>query len=554
MGAPPPTPISPLDTRKILMAMRTITLKLHNPGKRKREIMERAMLNYSRAYQYLLDKACKHIEDIRRDYKDARGNYRANLIAKWVDKGLSKELNRFDVQPFKDALKIDFGMTLASYLSLSEIQQHANYPIAYLSEEKWQAKYENAMARLTDEAQPLYECDRQIKRIIAKSTSVKPIFFCRYATNRDYCLLYDDKNDKYYAKLYLMNVKDQNRKAIPGQKDAELTYIHKESKVLESTGRKERFILLPLSFGRWQEKYLKQALHKSEMLKTARLIKKKNEYYLSVSIDIGEAEKVETTTYLGIARGLKSPVHYTAADQDSQVVDSGALLINGISGVQNRSYPLPVHEVHKLANTIVNIACRERSQVVMQALYDKGDKLQWKDQGNISYMPILSPYSYNELIRILEYKLTEKGLPAPIRVSPVGIFYTCPACRMHTGQNRFSRDLFICVTCGKTMDIEQLGSLNLARRLNQHHQGTVKVKLENTPKGVKFTNKILGLNYYANHSNHCMDEFWDEIERIIQDFRTNIEEHTKHKDFKKKYSLIKKLESAEDLNRLIQII
>ena len=35
-----------------------------------------------------------------------------------IDKDLSARLNRFDAEPFKDALKIDFAMTFSSYMEL----------------------------------------------------------------------------------------------------------------------------------------------------------------------------------------------------------------------------------------------------------------------------------------------------------------------------------------------------------------------------------------------------------------------------------------------------
>ncbi|WP_094549637.1 zinc ribbon domain-containing protein [Petroclostridium xylanilyticum] len=534
------------------MPIKTITLKLHNPSKRKRQIIDQAMLNYSRAYQYLLDKAHAQIEEIRRDYKDNKGNYRAINIAKWVDKELSKELNQFHVQPFKDALKIDFGMTLASYLSLNEIRQDANYPIAYLSDRDLEKSYNDAINGLENGSKTLDECEREIKKIVKKNNVLKPLFFCRYAANRDYCLLYDAKNNRYYAKLYLMNVKDEKRKEINSNNEIELRYIHKDSNILESSGRKERFILVPLSFGQWQEQYLKKALDTPEILKTARLIKKKGDYYLSISVDTGEAEKIKTDTFLGIGRALKSPVHYTIVDNRSNIISDGAIVTKAVS--ESRNNPVTIQELHKIANAIVDIAYQERSQVVMKSLIDKGDKLQWIDENKEQYMPILNCHSYNQLARILEYKLRGKGLPPPIKVSPIGIYYTCPECGLHTRRNRFSKDMFICVACGTTLDIESLGSLNLARKLNRHSKGTLKIKVEKTSKGIKFTNKILGLEFHPSDPHNCMDEFSTEIKRIIQDFYGNISSNARNKEFMKKYSLIKKLEEAEDLNELIQII
>jgi putative transposase len=461
------------------------------------------------------------------------------------------------VQPFKDALKIDFGITLASYLSLNEIQQDANYPIAYLPTQEWLERYNDIMDALINESRSSYECDREIHKILKKADNLKPLFFCRYAVNRDYCLLYDAKNNRYYAKLYLMNAKDENRQPIENNKNRELIYIHKDKQVLESSGRKERFLLFPLAFGQWQEQYLKKALDNPKMLKTARLIKKKNEYFLSISIDMGEVKQIKTETFLGVSRALKSPVHYTVVDRESNIISNGVIVatpIPKIGVLKNKKNAVPICELHKIANSIVQIAYKERAQVIMKALIDKGDKLQWVNENNEKSTPVLSVYNYNQLTRILEYKLIEKGLPAPIKVSPVGIFYTCPECGLHTKQNRFSKDMFICLACGTTLDIECLGSLNVARKLNHHSKGTLKIKVEKTAKGVKFTNKVLGLEFHPTDPYNCMDEFSQEIKKIMQDFYSNIHNNAKDKEFKKKYSLIKKLQEAEDLSTLIQII
>ncbi len=534
------------------MAMLTITMKLHKPGRRKKHVIDRAMLNYSQAYQYLLDKAHTQIGQIRRTHIDGKGNYKAASIAKWVDKNISRELNQFGVQPFKDSLKLDFGMTLASYLSTSESKQAVQYPAAYLSEHQWQQRYDEEMAKLLKGEKSLRQCERRIDKIIRKTLRYRPVFFCRYASNRDYCLLHDPENNRYYAKLYLMNGKDPNRKKVCGNGKRKLYYIYKEGKALENTQKKERFILVPLSFGSWQESYLKKALDKPDMLKTARLNKKKKDYYLSVSINTGQEKEIKTENYMGVARGLKNPVFYAVVDSGNNVLKDGSPAM-GTAGQKAEEHFTREPMLHRMANMIVDIAVRQKAQVVVQDLSKKTDKLNWRKERG-SCRPILSPYTYTRLVSMLEYKLNGKRLPSPIKVSPVGIFHTCPNCGLHTGQNRFSADMFICVACGLATDIERLGSFNIARRLNQHRSGTIKIKMERTIKGIKLKNQILGLDYSPANPNHCMDEFRDEIKRIISEFYDNIHKHAEHKNFKKKYSLIKKIENTEDFNGLIQII
>ena len=534
------------------MAIRTITLKLHKPSRRKRDIIENAMRSYSSAYQYLLDRAFNEIENISKQYREEKGGYRANKLAKWIDKNISKDLNRFGVEPFKDSLKIDFGMTIAGYLNLREIQQSVRYPIAYVSETEWHQEAQKVLKDFEMGLKSFDECEKEIKRIIEKSSKFKPIFFCRYAVNRDYSLVYDSSCNRYYAKLYLLNVKSADRKIIKANDSKKLWHISKDNRVLENTGRKERYLLFPLSFGKWQEDYLKRAFERPEMFKTARLIKKKDEYYLAVNIEVEEAEKVKTNSFLGVARALSAPVHYCIIDNDMNIIDKAPIACSQTK--RERGKDFCINDLHEIANVIVKIALQNKSQVIVESLIEKGDRLKWKESGRETHIPVLNCFSYNRLVDILEYKLKGEGLPPPIKVSPVKIFYTCPKCGLSSDANRFSKELFICTTCGFNTDIESLGSFNLAQKLYEYRAGALKVKIERVGKRcIRFKNDILDLDLYVDVSADYREEFINEINRIIREFYDNIGSCIRNSHFKKKYSLIKKIQEEGDILKLLRI-
>lgn len=533
------------------MGMRTITLKLHHPSRRKAKVIDEAMLAYSRAYQYLLDKAYEEIEHIENNYRDENGGFRAVSISKWIDRELAKELNSFGIEPFKDSLKIDFSMTLASFLTLKNMQNEVSYPIAFVPDAKWREYNDRALEELEQGIKSPGAYMKEIRKLSQKCDVLKPIFFCRYALNRDYCLLYDEAKNRYYVKLYMMNVKSDRRKELNTDTGMELKYIHRNGEILEKSHRRERFILVPLEFGKWQEEFLKMSIEQPEMLKTARLLKKGNNYYISINMDIGEKERVKTESYLGLARGLKNAVHFTVVDRKGEMRVSGVVRTPEMSG---SSKFLAQDVIHSIANEIVSIASQNKSQVIMQAFIDKGDRLQWVGEDNEKYMPVLNYRSYNKLLTILEYKLDGVGLPPPVKVSPVGVFYTCPNCGLHAVRNRFSRDMFICVECGTTMDIESVGSLNIARKLIKYSTGLLKVKVEKSSLGVRFINKDLGLDFSPSNPMDCLEEFAYEIKKIIDDFYESINTMPKDRAFKKKYSLIKLIEDESDLTKLIEIV
>lgn len=530
------------------MAMRTIILKLYRPGKRKREILDKALESYSKAYQYLLDQALGQIGEIRSNYMDNKGNYRAANVSAWIDRDISRELNSFGIEPFKDSLKIDFGMTLASYLSLGRVQKHVSYPIAYVSDEQFREKFSHMEQQMAKSGKDADAVERELSKLERKAGCFKPLFFCRNAINRDFSILYDAASQRYFAKLYLMNVKSEDRKALYTQTDRELMHIQREGKLLDKTSKRERYLVFPLSFGQWQEQYLRQALDHPDMIKTARLSKVGGEYYLAVSIDIGEAARLETHTYMGIGRGLRHAIDYTVVNSAGEVVDRGYLTEH------KEGHTVTVNAIYRYANQLASIAGAHCAQVVMQSLINKGDRLQWMDEDSKLHKPILKCFDYNRILRVLDYKLPEQGLLQPIRVSPVNIFYRCPVCGHHSRQNRFSEEMFICVGCGNAMGIEELGSLNLATKLIQYGDGVLKIKAERIPEGVRFTNSSIGLDFVPANPMDCLDEFRQELDRLAEDFFNHLHMYREDRSFKKKYSLMKKIIEERDLTKLIHTV
>lgn len=532
------------------MAMRTITMKLHKPSSIKRKIIDEAITNYNHAYRYLLHKAYDELYDIREKYRDGSGKYRALNITRWIDKGIGKELNKFGIEPFKDSLKLDFGMTLAGYLNLEKSRRQVSYP--HLEEFLHNGNYRSPAGV----SSVMYSHDGGSKKknagIPAKYSPLRPLSFCRYSVNRDFCLLYDNENKKYYVKLYLMNNKNVNKKVMSVSGERKLAYIHESAKMLEESSRKVRFILVPLSFGKWQEEYLKMGIENPRVFKTARLVKRGKDYFLSVNMEIGEPERITTASYMGVSRGLKNPLNFTIIDEKGSVSSSGIIGLPEIK--KNVKNSLPLGSLHKIANSIVEEAVKNKARVIVQQLVDRGDRLLWEGDDGRKYIPVLGCHDYNLIVKLLEYKLTSKGLPVPVKVSSTGIFFICPQCGMNAKRNRFSRDMFICTACGKTAEIENLGSLNLARRLMDNRKKTIRITVERTSAGLKFINKDLGLDCSICLQQDIPGILASEIEKVIKDFYMNISVESKSDGFNKKYSLVKRLEQCDDIMELVQVM
>ena len=291
--------------------------------------------------------------------------------------------------------------------------------------------------------------------------------------------------------------------------ESKLQYIHKDNKLLERGREKETFLILPLSFGKYQEQFLKQAKSEPDIIKTAKLFKKDKEYYLAISIETKAKELLPIDTFLGVSRGLKNKLNYTVVDRDGLCLTAGAVV--------EQDSP---NELHLAANHIVNIAKKYKAQVVLQNLSHGGDSIVWSEENMVS-APSYQYGLYHKLNVILDYKLVEQGLPTPIKVSSIDLFHRCPECSMSSRQNRFSKERFLCTKCGFTMELDALGSLNLSRKLINYQKSKIKIKVCETAEGILFTNKLIGLHYFASHSEFVLEELRTELLRIIEDINEN---------------------------------
>ncbi len=500
------------------MGLQTVVLKLHKPGKAKQAAMDGALASYNAALRFLLGQACSNPDQFDQSFKEKGGTYNVLALSKWIGRDISGELNQYGVQPFKDSLRLEFGAALADCLRLRDTGSGRSLRMP--------------------------ECWRK------EEGKLRPLYFCRYDTKRSYCLLYDKSKDRYYAKLYLFNA--AGARPVPEHPACteKLVHLHKDNRVLERNGRKEAFIVVPLAFGQWQEKILKAAAISPQRFRTARLYKKKGDYYLSIAIETLETENIKTAAFLGVSRGLKSGLNYAVAGPGGTIQDFGPLPAAAAGG---NAQGVCLNELHEAANLICDMAVHYKAQVIVQNLTDKGDKLGWLAEGEEQYRPRYRWKDYNRFTRLLEYKLGWRGLPKLARVSSIGIFYTCPHCGLNTIKNRFSKDLFICTGCGATMAIDKLGSVNLAKKLISYRASKIKVSTAATGEGILFTNKILGLECFVSPGENHLGRLKEEIDKIIEASKEASGTSRENGQYKR-ISLVRKLRSAENIMDLVEYI
>ena len=82
----------------------------------------------------------------------------------------------------------------------------------------------------------------------------------------------------------------------------------------------------------------------------------------------------------------------------------------------------------------------------------------------------------------------------------------------------------------------------------------VKLKIKGTPEGIKYINSELGIEFSPMHNYGDPDKLRIIIKEVINNFYKNMDSEMLKKTFKKKYSLIKKLETNEDVLDVIKIV
>lgn len=511
------------------MAYKTLTLQLYRPGRRKCALMDRALLRYSQALQELLSRCEYRIDALA----ESGAQISQKMLLTLIDKKTLKDLNGFHVQPFKDSLKIEFAALAAAYIAQKRADPAARYPLAYLDAPHYRAAVSLCADLAENSEKGRREFASACSKLIDRVGRLRPLYFGRYAVNRDYCLLYDKFKDRFYAKLYLLNAADGYfSKAAAG--GLSLQYVAEGMPAMSGRDEKKRYLVVPLAFGKKQYGDLKRALENPGLLHTARLTKRDGRYYLMVNIACGLAPALPAESTMGVSRGFFGGLNYTVCGPGGEILKQGR-----ISGRAE-----PGQAAYLLCGRIVKIARENRSQVILEANGGKNDQLPARDEPARR----ISNWQYAALAAILQYRLPEQGLPPPVEVSANGLFSTCPRCAKRTARNRISDELFACVECGYASEAEWIGSENLAGRLIRYRCDKVPLTVLKQDDSLVFYNKSLGFRCALPQNVTDYKPMYDELGRYLQSLDGTFQNDSK------KYAVWKKLRQAPSLRDAVRLV
>lgn len=508
---------------------KTLTLRLYAPGRAKRALLDDAVLRYTRALELLLRLCRARVEGLSADARVTRVQ-----AAALADAQTMRALNVYDVQPFKDSLKVDFTNTVLAYLArLRRSDGRVSYPCVRLEPDEAAALFDARLREAEAGRLPPSEAQGRIDWVCAREGRLHSLYFGRYAAQRDYCLLYAPESGRFFAKLHMLSA--AQRVPAPPQERQELRVVAPGLPPARDAAAKRRYIILPLAFGKRQEAVLRQALAVPRMLHTARLVRRADGAYdLVVSVEVQAGPSVRPRCTMGLARA-PGGVCCTVRASDGATLDER--MFPAAPGAAARGG----QALFLLARDVAALAVSHRAQVVLEADGGRGDGLTAGPAPAALAFPV---WRYARLTQLLRCKLVEAGLPAPALVSGKGLFAACPCCGCVTRKNRLTAQLFICTACGYAAPAQFVASRNLAVRLEKYATNKIPISVHTRPDGSRrYTNAVLG---FACTLPPGADEA-----QVRYELRLFVDEQLRQWITGKKYAMLRKLHDAPDLLPLL---
>lgn len=425
----------------------TVSLKLLSPTGHKKQQLEDAMDRYASAFECLLRCVRPKIEG--HICSKAEIAAQINLYMPKVDP--------LGVQPFKDALKRDVAKTLYLYTVQKQKGSRKRYPMLQSNDED--------LTQLLMRKEPI--APRTLDYWLERYHRQRPLLFCRYSETRNYALLYDKTQDRYYAKLYLFNA-EQARQTQP-QCQGKLRYLTSD-KILKQSRRPYCYQLYPLEIGGWQKQHLLWLQNGTASAKSAELVQRDGKYYLHVRLWIEPRQAQTARATLGVSRGIEHTLCYALCSEQGAVLRTGYL----------QEEP-GEHRERRLSERVLALAKEHKARIVLANLVTRNDSL------DTFTAPQMTVRSYNRLAERLRYRTELCGMPPAVLVSARGLFSRCPECGTVSQGNRMNERIFLCISCGHVEQLETVGAVNLAGKLAQYRKEKLTVYYEIEEQQIVFT-------------------------------------------------------------------
>lgn len=469
----------------MVSVFKTAVFKLRNPSQHKRAMLRDAMKRAHVCFGKLLE----------RNLPDAAELERLRAMTKKERRGEFLKLkSRLEKDAFKwphlsggakAAISREVMASISSYVELSDVQESAGLPTVPRIN-AFQPEYEAALDdfRLAIDLKDENDLRDEIARV-TRAGHIRPLGFHKVNYSSGFLLLRHPDTNRIYSWL---NLQPQNSRFALQQEAKDM--INLQTGEL-TTFKSKTGAIFPLEMG--------HAFHDLGFVhrgrpQSARLVWRDQDANDGGSFELHVAFEwqtiaVETDHWLGVDRGIYNLAAFSVVDEDGKVLNEGNVSGRELRFVQRQferraadqqkrgkiirgSKRLAWNDeaVHVTANAIVRAAIENNARVVLEDLSSfsaMGRKARVIGRRRTGFNKLLNRKQYEKLAKLLEYKLSEFGLPPAIAISPAGTSQTCPECAHRSAENRvkkpaadgFEMDRFKCVACGYEADAD----LNAAR-------------------------------------------------------------------------------------------
>ena len=478
---------------KKIKALLTAPFAIHNPSRHKRamllDALKRSHLAYTKALAEFLPRAAELKED-------AAGKSVHGKIAKRITKFLRP-------LPLSLGAKMGIGYDLAadllSYLALREEdeKEKAKQKGNKAAKKERPPRRPPSANRINDSADEFDSVRKKVETAITleetraahdalfsvqRMGKLRPLSFVENRKADGFLLLYSPEKNRFFIWLNLHSRYSRFASPITVEGLVDVRACAKEGLKLQFgkpiknppciTGA-----IFPVDFG--GDYQMKRFIERSDCHpQSAKLIHRREADCFEVMITFEFAvPAVATENYLGIDRGMDVLAALCVVDKNGAAVEAemhgGEFLRQrqkeeeerekemqrrGKQYSSHRRRALADAEIHTIANAVVEMAQRNRAQVVMENLKGfSGAAKKPKGGGRAGrgFRREMNHWQFAKFARFLEYKLPIGGLPKPVAVAAAYTSQTCPECGHWEKANRpiyeqdgkNKRDRFECQKC-----------------------------------------------------------------------------------------------------------
>jgi IS605 OrfB family transposase len=219
---------------------------------------------------------------------------------------------------------------------------------------------------------------------------------------------------------------------------------------------------------------LKAKLKKDMIKGSAKLVLKKGEFYLQAAVEMPEASPKKAKSFLGVDMGIVNLATTSLGENYSGAeVDANRIRINSLRGrlqrcgsksakrhlkkLSGKERAFKRNANHVISKKIVQSAQRHRKSIALEEL--KG----FRKTVIKSQRERFGKWSFFELATFITYKAKLKGIEV-VKVDPRMTSRMCSQCKHCEKNNRPSRDIFKCKSCGFTEAADFNAAINIAAR------------------------------------------------------------------------------------------